>query len=169
MGSSSTPEDRAEASALYKFYIPDALEFHLDLKAKKATFTTSRELAFSELAYAIDDIAELGGDLPFWVELEARDLEPTKEYARLSYKVESTAQEPPSALAGFWVPKRRAFQIPFSLGGPEQGSLLVVPTTAFCMCHSRFSLRILDPEGKLIWKEETTAYGKVRIALSTAN
>jgi len=36
------------------------------------------------------------------------------------------------------------------------------------MCHSRFNLRILDPEGKLIWKDEASAYASVKIALSNA-
>jgi len=162
-------ENPKEASSSYSFLIPDVLDFDLDLKAKKATFYTSRELSLSELAYAIDDMAGLSGDIPFWAELVARDLESTKEYARISYKVVPTDQEPPSELAGFWVPKDKAFQIPLSFGGPDLGSLLVVPTTAYCMCHSRFSLRILDPEGKVIWREEDTAYAGVKIALSNAN
>ena len=168
MGAVSKKEDPAEAST-YSFVIPGVLDLNFDFNAKKATFTTSRKLTNSELAYAIDDMAELGGDIPFWVELEARDLEFTDEYARISYKVEPTEQEPPSELARFRVPKDKVFQIPLSFGGPALGSLLVVPTTALCMCHSRFSLRVLDPEGKLIWKEEGTAYGGVQIALSNAN
>lgn len=153
----------------YKSLIPDSLELNLDFKARKATFSTSRELSISELAYAVDDMAKLGGDIPFWVELEARDLEITKDYARIRYTAEAIAEEAPSELAWFWVPKDRAFQLPLSFGGPELGSLLAVPSTAFCTCHSRFNLRILDPEGKLIWKEEDTAYAGVRIALSNAN
>lgn len=168
-GYASKHEDPKEASSSYSFLIPDVLEFDLDLKAKKAIFFTSRALSLSELAYAIDDMAALGGDIPFWAELEARDLESTKGYARIRYVVVPTDEEPPAELAGFWMPKDKAFQIPLSFGGPDLGSLLVVPTTAFCMCHSRFSLRVLDPEGKLIWKEEGTAYAGVKIALSNAN
>lgn len=67
------------------------------------------------------------------------------------------------------MPRDRSFQIPLDFEGPELGSLLVVPTTAFCMCHSRYSLRVLDPESKLIWRDDETAYGKVNIALSNAN
>jgi len=169
MGSASKEEDPKEASSTYSFLIPDVLDLDFDFKTKKATFSTSRKLSLSELAYAIDDMAELGGDIPFWVELETRDLENTKEFARIRYTVTPTEQEPPSELAGFWVPKDKMFQIPLSFGGPDLGSLLIVPTTASCMCHSRFSLRILDPEGKVIWKEEGTAYAGVKIALSNAN
>jgi hypothetical protein len=169
MGAASEEKDPEDASATYSFLIPDVLDLDLDFKAKKATFTTSRKLTLSELAYAIDDMAKLGGDIPFWAELEARDLETTKDFARISCTVEPTEQEIPPDLAGFWVPKDKVFQIPLSFGGPDLGSLLVVPTTAFCMCHSRFSLRVLDPEGKLIWKEEGTAYAGVKIALSNAN
>jgi hypothetical protein len=168
--SASANNDKLKDVALtYKILIPDSLDLDLDFKARRATFSTSRKLTLSELAYAIDDMAELGGDIPFWVELEARDLETTKDFARISYTIEPTEQEIPPDLAGFWVPKDKVFQIPLSFGGPDLGSLLVVPTTAFCMCHSRFSLRVLDPEGKLIWKEEGTAYAGVKIALSNAN
>jgi hypothetical protein len=156
-------------ASTYKIFIPDSLELDLDFKARKATFSTSRELSLSELAYAIDDMAKHGGDIPFWVELESRDLENTKDFARIRYTIEATDEDPPPELAWFWVPKDRAFQVPLSLGGSELGSLLVVPSTAFCMCHSKFNLRILDPEGKLIWKEEDTAYAGVRIALSNAD
>jgi hypothetical protein len=166
---SENNDELKDVALTYKALIPDSLDLDLDFKAGRATFSTSRKLTLSELAYAIDDMAELGGDIPYWVELEARELETTKDYARISYKVELTEQEPPSGLAWFWVPKDKLFQIPLSFGGPDLGSLLVVPTTAFCMCHSRFSLRVLDPEGKLIWKEEGTAYAGVKIALGNAN
>lgn len=169
IGFAAKDENPKEAASTYKALIPDVLDLDFNFETKMATFSTSRELSLSELAYAIDDMAELGGDIPYWVELEARDLETTKNYARIRYKVAATADDAPPELAWFWMPKDRAFQIPLSFGGGELGSLLVVPTTALCMCHSRFSLRILDPEGKLIWKEEDTAYAGVKIALSNAN
>lgn len=170
MGEASKEEDPEEASSLMSFAIPDVLDLDLDFKAMKATFTTSRKLTLSELAYAIDDMAKFGGGtFPYWVELEARDLQPTKEFAHISYKVESTAEKPSVALAWFWMPDDEVFQIPLSLGGSRVGSLLVVPTTEYCMCHSRYSLRVLDPEGKLIWKEEGTAYAGVKIALSNSD
>jgi hypothetical protein len=168
--SASANNDELKDVALScKSLIPASIDLDLDFKARKATFSTSRKLTLSELAYAIDDMAKFGGDIPFWVELEARDLETTKDYARIRYTVEPTEQEPPSELATFWVPKDKVFQIPLGFGGPDLGSLLVVPTTAFCMCHSKFSLRVLDPEGKLIWKEEDIAYAGVKIALGNAN
>lgn len=169
MGFAAKSEDPKEASSTYRIFIPDSLEIDLDFKTRKATFSTSRELSLSELAYAIDDMAEQGGDIPFWLELEARDLENTKDFARIRYSIEATEKESPPELAWFWMPKGREFRVPLSFGGPELGSIMVVPSTAFCMCHSRFNLRILDPEGKVIWKEEDTAYAGVRIALSNAN
>ena len=155
-------------ASVYKSCIPNALDVALDFKASKATFSTSRELSYSELAYAIDDMAELGGDIPFWFELEARDIEITTEYNRSRYTIQATTKDAPSELAWFWVPEDRVFTIPLNVGAPELGSLLIVPSTAFCMCHSSFTLRILDPEGKLIWKDEASAYAGVKIALSNA-
>jgi len=158
-----------DIASTYKIFIPDSLDLNLDFKARKAIFSTSRELSLSELAYAIDDMAELGGDIPFWVELEARDVEDTKEFARIRYEIVATDEDIPPDLAWFWMPKDRAFQVPLSLGGSGVGSLFIVPSTSFCMCHSRFNLRILDPGGRLIWKDEDTGYAGVRIALSNAN
>ena len=166
---SAKNDELKDIASTYKILVPDSLEFDLDFKTRKAIFSTSRELTMSELAYAIDEMADLGGDIPFWVELEARDLENTKDFSHIRYTIKATAEDAPAELAWFWVPKDRAFQMPLSLGGAELGSLLIVPTTAYCMCHSKYNLRILDPEGKLIWKEEDTAYAGVRIALSHAN
>ncbi|RYG93526.1 MAG: hypothetical protein EON58_18145 [Alphaproteobacteria bacterium] len=167
--SAKNSELKKNVASTYQVFIPDSLGLKLDFKERKAKFSTSRELSTSELAYAIDDMAKLGGDIPYWVELEARDLELAKDYAHIRYTVDATAEEAPSELAWFWLPKDRVFQVPLSIGGSRLGSLLVVPSTAFCMCHSRFNLRILDPEGKLIWKEEDTAYATVGIALSKVN
>lgn len=165
--SASAKNDVIEDIGLsYKILIPDSLEFALDLQASKVTFSTSRELSLSELAYAIDDMASLGGDIPFWIELEARDIEESKEFAGLRYTMKATTESAPPELAWFWVPMDRAFQVPLSIGASEHGSLLIVPSTAFCMCHSRWSLRVLDPKGKLIWKEEDTAFAAIRVALS---
>jgi len=167
MGAASKEDDPKKASSTYAFLIPDVLDLNLDFKAKKATFTTSRKLTLSELAYAIDDMAELGGDIPYWAELDARDLQDTKEFTRIRYKIEEVKKDPPAELAWFWIPDDQPFQIPLSLGGFGQGSLLVVPSTAQCMCHSRFTMRILDPKGKVIWQQKDAAYGGVRIALSS--
>jgi hypothetical protein len=167
MGAASKEEDPKEASSTYKALIPDVLDIELDFKTKKATFSTSRELSWSELAYAVDDVAELGGDFPYWAELDARDLEDTKEFARVRYEIEEVKKDPPAELAWFWIPDDQKFQIPLSLGGFGQGSLLIVPATAQCMCHSRFTLRILDPNGRVIWKQTDAAYGGIRIALSS--
>jgi hypothetical protein len=167
LGATSKEEDPKEASSTYKALIPDVLDINLNFETKRATFFTSRELSLSELAYAIDDMAKLGGDLPFWAELDARDIKDTKEFKRFRYKIEDAKKEPPPELAWFWIPDDRPFQLPVSLGGFDQGSLLIVPSTAQCMCHSRFTIRILDPEGKIIWKQEDAAFGGVRIALSS--
>lgn len=165
-GFAAKSQDPKEAASTYEFLIPDALDLKFDFERSRATFSTSRELSLSELAYAVDDMAELGGDFPFWGELEARDLENTKDFKRIRCAIEATDAQMPPGLAWFWLPEDRAFRIPLSVGGQELGTLLVVPSTAHCMCHSRFTLRILDPQGKLIWKEEDTAYASVRIALA---
>ena len=159
-------EDPEAAASICKVLIPDALNLEFDLDRAQATFSAKRELALSELAYVVDDMAKLGGDIPFWGELEARDLEKTKDFSRIRYTIKATDAGTPAELAWFWLPKDGEFRIPLNIGGPELGSLLVVPSTGLCMCHSRFALRILDPEGKLIWKEEDTAYAGVRIALA---
>lgn len=147
--------------------IPDCLTCTFDFKKLTCTFTTSRKLTYSELAYALDDIAKLGGDMPYWAELEARDLDDTKDFKRIRYEIEEVKKEPPAELAWFWIQDDQKFQIPLGLGGFGQGGLLVVPSTAQCMCHSKFTIRILDLKGKIIWKHTDAAYGSVRVALSS--
>ena len=148
--------------------IPDALDIKLDFTKRTASFSTKRELSFSELAEAIDEMARLGGDIPYWSELEARDLEATKDFRQLKYSIATETENPPSGLAWFSMPRDRTFSIPLNLFGPDPGSLEVVPTTAYCMCHSKYILRILDPKGKVIWKEENIAFAEVQIALYQA-
>lgn len=168
MGAASEEEDPEVVSEGYIFLIPDALDLVVDFEARKATFTTSRKLTYSELAYAMDEMAGLGGDFPYWVELEARDLEPTEDYARLGYTVEFVEQPPALRLPGFPALGDEVSRLPLGIGGRELGSLLVVPATSYGMSYSRFSLRVLDPDGKVIWKDEDTAYGTTTIVLSHA-
>ncbi|WP_341405386.1 hypothetical protein [Luteolibacter soli] len=155
-----------KVEGMYEVLIPDAVEMRVDFKERRATFVTSRELSLSELAYAVDDMAKMGGDIPYWAELEARDLKGSEDFKQLTYVVEATSGEAPAGLAWFAVPRDEEFRMPLGFGGPSVGSVVVTPATAYCMCHSQFHLRILDPKGKVIWEDEGTAYGSVRIALA---
>lgn len=146
--------------------IPDCLTCTFDFKKLTCTFTTSRKLTYSELAYALDDIAELGGDMPYWVELEARDIMPSELAGRLEYTTSTVTIDAPTGLAWFWAPDDKPLRIPLSYGGPNLGTLLIVPSTAHCMAHSRYVLRVLDGNGLLVWTDEKTLFAGVKIALS---
>jgi hypothetical protein len=165
-GAAAKSMDPKESASNTKIMIPDALDLDFDFKLGKATFSTTRKLSLSELAYAIDDMAELGGDIPYWAELEARDLQRTKQFARLRYTIKATDEIPPDDLAWFWIPRDREFRMPLITTASDLGNLLVLPSTAYCMCHSRFSLRILDSEGEVIWEDQDTAYAWVKIAIA---
>ena len=163
---SENNEQLKDVASIYKACIPDSVAMSLDFKAMKATFSTSRELSLSELAYALDDMAELGGDLPYLVEMESRDILPSDLAARLQYNTSPIESEAPSSLAWLGGPGDQPLRIPISFGGPGLGTLLIVPSTAHCMADSRYVVRILDGEGLLIWADEKTFFAQITIATS---
>lgn len=163
---SAKEEEPKNVASTYKAYVPQCLGFDLDFKLLTATFSTSRELSLSELAYATDDLAEFGGDLPYWCELEARDILPSELAGSLQYSTSTVTIDAPSGLAWFSMPDDQPLRIPLGFGGPDLGTLLIVPSTAHCMAHSRYVLRVLDGKGLLIWTDEKTLFAGVKIATS---
>jgi hypothetical protein len=159
-------EEEDEIATTYEALIPECTSLTLNFENRTCTFTTSRQLTFSELAYAFDDLAQLGGDLPYWLELEARDIEHSEAYHPKLYAVDKLDEEFPTGLAWFWVPRYEEFRIPFKWTPYSQGQLLIVPHTAHCMARSRFTIRILDRDGKLVWQDDGTAFGAVRLAVA---
>jgi len=157
-----------DVGQLCEVYIPDCLTCVFDFEEKTCQIVTSRKLGFSELAYAVDDIAALCGDLPYWAELEARDIEEAAEGDQIDFDVQMIKQTHPKGLGWFSIPKDRKFEMPFD-GAERNMKLLVVPTTAYCMCHSRFCIRILNKAGKVVWEDEEIANGSISIAVSDQN
>lgn len=150
--------------SIYQGTIPDCDEVEADFPNRVLRFTTSRKLPFDELAKVIDEMARIGGDLPYWDELEARDIGQSSAYSAENYEISTPKDEFPSGLAWFLVPDRKVstpIKIDFF-----QGTLLFIPSTAHCMVHSRFSIRILDPNGLVLWEDDKTALADVRFALA---
>ena len=164
----SLEEGIEDVGQLCDYCIPDCLECVFDFEKKICRFATSRELGFSELAYAVDDIAALCGDLPYWAELEARDIEVADEGDRIDFAVQEIEELHPRGLGWFSMPKDRKFEMPFN-GAERNMRILVVPTTGYCMCHSRFCIRILNNAGKVVWKDEEIGYASISIAVSDQN
>ena len=162
--SHSDEKNDASHAAYYKMLIPKCTGISMDRALGTCIITTSRKLSNSELAYAIDDMAESGDEIPYWRELEARDIPKSKAFSKTTYTIAPYQRGLPPDLAWFGVDDTMT-PVPLGLRS-EVGSLLIVPTTAYCMDYSRFALRVLDKEGHLIWQDEETAYGDVTFALA---
>lgn len=160
------PKGRDQDDCGVSYVVPDCVEAHMDRKKLTCAFVTSRKLSFSELAYALDDLARGGGEFPYWEELEARDLSASEERKFVNYSVALSKEAPPKELAWFGIPREGGLRLPIAYAGDGLGTLLVLHSTAYCCCHDRYSFRILDHEGKVIWKDDETVYGGVKIALS---
>jgi hypothetical protein len=145
--------------------IPDCLECTFDFQKLTCTIKTSRKLTYSELAYAVDGIAELGGDMPYWAELEARDLPASTEYTKFHFDLAKVDDATPKGLAWFWLSSKEVFEMPFAFGD-RFGSVMIVPTTGFCMCHSRYCIRLLDPDRKVVWSDTDTAFAGIALAVA---
>ncbi len=148
--------------------IPDCKDFTFGSGKQTCTFTTGRELTGRQLADAIDHVAEQGAVFPYWVELEARDLPPSD--IRSTFRAEKMAGILPRKHAWFSVPALapggKSFDLPFSLGQGYFGRVLITPATARCMCHSRYSVRILDGDGKVIWKDTAADHVGISVAVT---
>jgi len=156
----------AERNPSYQEQLPDCTSFKLDPQNQTCTFTTSRELPLPELSRAFDQMAGGSGELPYWSELEARDTPPGALVGELRYSTTPATSEAPSGLAWFHMPREQPLRIPLGIRGRDPGTLWIVPSTAHCMSHSKYVLRILDEEGKLIWTDEKTLFADVNIAIT---
>lgn len=163
-GESGLCDDYPES--IYEGMVPDCDDMTVDFKTRKCTFLTSRELELSELADAIDQLAWVGGDIPYWSELKARDIAKSTEFDTKNYTVGEIEEDFPPNLAWFWVPKDRQISTMIGIDGFEQGQLIFTPTTAHCMAHSRFAIRVLDASGKLLWHDDSTSLANVRFAVA---
>lgn len=157
-----------DPGSLVEAFIPDCENCTFDFAKRICTIRTKRKLTNSELAYAIDDIARMGGDMPYWAELDARDM-PDADVADLDFVIEEFKGEFPKKVAWFWLSGDQPFETPFGITSLYHYKVRIVPMTAYCMCHSRYCIRVLDTEGKVIWIDSKTAYAAVSVALSEAD
>ena len=148
-----------------KAFIPDCKDCSFDFERRTCTIRTTRRLTYSELAYAIDDIAKHGCDMPYWAELVARDVGECDESSDFDFVVEEFKGDFPKNVAWFSLSDDRSFEIPFGITPLHHLKVLIVPTNAHCMCHSRYCIRILDTNGRVAWKDTGTAYAAVSVAV----
>jgi hypothetical protein len=142
-------------------------EVDIDPAGNLLTLRSDQALSSAELERILDKNAAKNGVTPFWAELEARDLKRSKLFSPKLYHLVQSPKVPED-LAWFHAPKERPLKLPLRSIGPfdQHGWLLITPTTALCMCHSRFSLRILDAGEEVLWEDGTTIRGAVSVALS---
>lgn len=160
-------EEMASGMApVYRNLVPACRKFDIDYASLVCTLVTTVELPISELAYSMDEIARLGGEMPTFTELEARDLPKSPLGETLSYVIQQKAPEGSEKLEWLDMPEDGSvLRLPLDLGSQGAGTLFIVPATAHCMVHSIFVIRVLDSEGRVIWQEGETAYGTIQLAL----
>ncbi len=155
-----------DRNSTYQEQVPDCTNFKINPENQTCTFTTSRELPIPELSRAFDLMAGGSGELPYWFELEARDTPPSALVGELRYSTTPVTSEAPAGLAWFHMPLEQPLRIPLGIRGRDPGTLWIVPSTAQCMSHSKYVLRILDEKGKLVWTDEKTLFADVNIAIT---
>lgn len=161
------PADSASHSAsTFEYLLPEGAEVEAELKDASLVIRTSVLIPYDTLAFAIDGIAAGGGEVPTWDELEARDLKKSELFDRDHYQIVKLDTDFPAGLAWLGMSRTQEVRLPFVTKFGSTGTLLVGPTTALCMCHSRFAIRILHEDGSLIWEDSDSAYGSVQIAMA---
>ena len=161
------PADSASYCAnTFGYLLPEGAEVEAELKDGSLVIRTSVLIPYDTLAFALDGVATGGGEVPTWVELEARDLKKSELFDRNHYQVVKLDNDFPAGLAWLGMSRTQELRLPFVTKFWSTGTLLVGPTTARCMCHSRFAIRILHEDGSLIWEDSDSAYGAVQIAMA---
>lgn len=155
----------SETGSFYTPYFPDSLDVSVDRERRTFTVSTSRPLSIPELQNAIDKAANEGGDFPYWTELQLRDTPKSPSYADGLFRVRPLKGEHPLGLAWFCVAKDGLLRFPIGLAFDHQGTVLVSKKTAYCMCHERYAIRILDADGRLLWQEQEVALASCRFAV----
>jgi hypothetical protein len=164
-----TEEDAEDLASTYSAFIPDSAGVRIDVKQRTCTIETSRELTKSELAYAVDDLAYQGGGMPSWLELEARDLPKSEFLDKKHFALENFPGDFPKGLAWHGLRSDESFSLPFELRQFAGGELLINPTTAYCICHSRFAIRVRSSESGVIWHDDAALFGAIRVAMTDLN
>ena len=150
----------------FEYVLEEGAEAEVELVNGCLVIRVSEQIPYDSLAFAIDGVASGGGEVPTWVELEARDLKRSELYDRNHYHVVKLNDEFPRGLAWLSMSRSEELRLPFTTKFWSKGTLLVSPTTARCMCHSRFAIRILHEDGYIIWEEADPAHGAVQVAMA---
>lgn len=162
----SLQRDIKDPGSLLVNLIPDCEECNFNFEKRTCTIQMKRKLTNTELASVIDDLAKRGGDMPYWAELKARDLPANEADANFDFVVEEFNGDFPKHLAWFSLSRDKEFVTPFAIGQLLHFKVLIVPTTAYSMRYSRYCIRILNAEGKVVWSDTKTAFADISIAIS---
>ena len=134
------------------------------------TITSTLPISYDWLARAIQGLGESSGIMPTWFELKARDLPTSKYFERGLYTLTRLDQDFPPGLAWFRLYSDTEFRFPFSPFVYESlGMLIVAPTTATTPAPPRIAIRVLDEDGRVIWKVDNPIKGKVKLAVGDRN
>lgn len=156
-------------ASIYRNIVPHCTGFQVDYPGLKCTFTTSRKLETSDLAPALDEMARIGGEVPAFAELRARDIPESPLGSKIAFSMSADNGQTSGPLDWVRMPEEGELRLPVVLGASGPGTLLIVPSTAHCMIHSRFVIRFLDSDGLVIWKDGENAYGTIEIAMQPAD
>lgn len=143
----------------------DGLTASFDLKKRTFRLATKKPLSGILLRELSNYSARVSGDLPYWSELQARDLPKAPDYAEKNFSLKPMKKKLPEPLAWFGVGED-GLRLPIKLNPFRKGTVWVTRTTAYCMCHSLLAIRVLDESGRLLWKSENFAPGSARFALT---
>lgn len=162
-GNSENEKDRAH---YYKAGL-NWYDVKLDLKNNTCSFIAAEPVQILDFRTFLDYSGTVSGELPYWAELEARDLLEAPGPSAMQVTVTPAPKPFPDALAWFVMKSGEGFplQLPVQFGYGHTGALLITPLTSMCMSHDRFVLRLLDSTGKVMWKDDTIAYGYIKLAL----
>jgi hypothetical protein len=160
--------ESAETSAL--FYLqdsgfPEATAASFDLTNRTFRLVTKKPIPGHLLRDFVDFIARNYGDLPYWSELQARELPKAPDFSARNFQLKRLKRELPEGLAWFGV-GNEPLRLPIGIDLFRRGTLLISRTTAYCMCHDCLAIRILDEKGRLFWQTEDFAQGSVSFALT---
>ncbi|YCM43089.1 hypothetical protein V2O64_17415 [Verrucomicrobiaceae bacterium 227] len=149
--------------------IANQIALDIDLQRKTFALVSPRKLTSEEIT---DLLNPLAGDrlLPSWHELLAREFPKSKIFKDHQFLANEVNPEPSKEF--IWSEQKRLtpLRMPLSLGKNNQGQLELTPSCRYCICHSYFTLRILDKQGGIIWKSSDHLFkGLVKVSLEDSD
>ncbi len=148
-------------------YFPEATAAECSVEGATLRIMSKLPVSYDWLAWVTQRLGFGTGVVPTWSELKARDLAKSGFYDDSFFLLEEFKGEFPVGLAWYCV-EDSEIKFPFNTDlAPYVGGLILSPTRGLAPAPAKFSIRILDEKGGVVWQRDEVVQGKLRVAIGS--